>query len=278
MKLLCLGCLHGKIPKKLVNRLKKEEFDYVLCTGDLANADRSREISFKNWKYRHAGYRLTDLVPTRRLSTIERYEVNSMQDSINFLKKLRKEVFLIYGNNDFLKEDIRYNKLKSLEPRLKNTNIKLLKANKLNFREFILTAYSGYRHTSHKHILKSKIWKKKDVDKFNHLFREGLNKLFLKNKIDKPIIFMTHDPPYGYFDIVKMKISPMYGKHIGDEYYLDVIKRYKPILHVSSHMHEHQGKKKLGKTWIVNTGAAYLGRYAMVDIEENKVKSIRFGR
>ena len=43
-------------------------------------------------------------------------------------------------------------------------------------------------------------------------------------------------------------------------------------------MHEHQGKKKLGKTWIVNTGAAYLGKYAIIEIENGKVKDVKFGR
>jgi len=41
-------------------------------------------------------------------------------------------------------------------------------------------------------------------------------------------------------------------------------------------MHEYQGKKKLGKTMMLNPGAAYDGKAAIIEIDNYKIKKIKF--
>ena len=127
MKLLCLGCLHGKIPRKLIDRLKKEEFDYVLCLGDLAKGNQTRKLMFRYWNFLTSIYDLEIIIGKNKLDKIIESEIKSMIPSVKFLKKLNKKVFSVYGNNDYLRENIKLKKLKSLEDIMKKSNIKLIK-------------------------------------------------------------------------------------------------------------------------------------------------------
>ena len=67
----------------------------------------------------------------------------------------------------------------------------------------------------------------------------------------------------------------MYGKHVGWEPYNKIIRKYSPKLALCGHMHEYQGKKMLGKSLVVNPGAASEGKFAMIDSESLKVKFYR---
>jgi Icc-related predicted phosphoesterase len=68
----------------------------------------------------------------------------------------------------------------------------------------------------------------------------------------------------------------MYNRHAGFEPYNKVIKKYRPLLAICGHMHEYQGIKKLGRTTVIATGAAFQGKAALIDIEGQKIKSIKF--
>ena len=74
-----------------------------------------------------------------------------------------------------------------------------------------------------------------------------------KKKITKKkIILITHGPPYktklDYIDYLK--------EYVGCKSYTTFIKKYKPILALSGHIHETFGKKdKTGQTEIINPGA-----------------------
>jgi hypothetical protein len=66
------------------------------------------------------------------------------------------------------------------------------------------------------------------------------------------IILMTHAPPYGtkldYLDY-------MDDHHVGCKSYTDFIKKYKPIIAVSGHIHDTEGKKDVIKgTKLQNIG------------------------
>jgi Icc-related predicted phosphoesterase len=102
-----------------------------------------------------------------------------------------------------------------------------------------------------------------------------LDRLLKKEKLGK-FIFLTHYPPYGLFDKAEIKGSPMYGKHLGFQPYNKLIKKYRPFLVVFGHMHENQGKKRIGKIWFVNPGSARNGGAALIELDGEKVKNIKF--
>ena len=74
----------------------------------------------------------------------------------------------------------------------------------------------------------------------------------VKKKIDKTkkLIFLTHAPPYG----TKLDNHPFHG-HVGCQSITKAIMELKPIIHLSGHIHETEGKKdKIGNTISLNPG------------------------
>ncbi len=284
MKFLLCGCLHGKINDKLRSRISKEKFDYILCSGDLLNGDEIRKLEFNNLeKLEKKRKTIYEIIPKKRLVKIYVEELKSLNKTLSFLNKLNKPVFFVDGNHDLLlkhKNEInKYIKLpknlKCLEeilPRYKNLHFISSRIIYLNGIKII--GHGGYRGFNTKYP--KKITKK--LKKQNFKWNKSLKLLFNNVKNNEKIIFLTHDPPRGIFDKISKiyKNNPVAGYYIGDEYYLKYIKRYKPILHIFTHMHEYQGKKRFGKTIFINPGAGYLGKFAILELEKHKIKKLRF--
>jgi Icc-related predicted phosphoesterase len=72
-------------------------------------------------------------------------------------------------------------------------------------------------------------------------------------------ILVCHQPPYGYLDKVTGKYgAPKFyqGKHAGSKIILNYIKKHQPRYVFCGHIHEGEGKTKIGKTEIFNLGVA----------------------
>ena len=124
---------------------------------------------------------------------------------------------------------------------------------------------------------KSVTKKHKDLVKKRILqINKELKKSF--NKKDKKVIFITHDPPYKTkLDILKTNYDKRNkGKHIGDDIYTKFDKKFQPLVHICSHMHENQGYDKIGKTLVVNSGALLENKFALLELENNKIKRLKF--
>ncbi|MCK5342684.1 MAG: hypothetical protein KAR20_04730, partial [Candidatus Heimdallarchaeota archaeon] len=59
-------------------------------------------------------------------------------------------------------------------------------------------------------------------------------------------------------------------------FFRDIALEENPALVLCGHMHEYQGKKRLGESLIVNPGAACDGKCAIIDFDEGKVRGVRF--
>jgi uncharacterized protein len=67
--------------------------------------------------------------------------------------------------------------------------------------------------------------------------------------LTKKIVLITHGPPYGN------KLDFIYEEHCGNKSYTQFIKKLKPVLAVSGHLHETAGREdRLGPTKLVNPG------------------------
>ena len=284
MKFLLCGCFHGKVPSKLAKRISKENFDYILCTGDLLDGDIMRKIEFDNWKkLKDEKKTIYDIVPKRKLIKIYINQLKSLDKTLKFLNRLKKPVFFIHGNHDLLiadKKDINKHiklpkNLKFLEELLEGyKNLHFISSKIIYLKDYIITGHGGYRGFSAKYP--RKITNK--LKKLNFNWDKSIKLLFNNIKGNKNVIFLTHDSPRGIFDKVSKlyKNNPVAGYKIGDEYYLKYIKKFKPKIHIFTHMHEYQGKKKLWKTLCINPGAGYLNKFALLELENNKIKKIKF--
>ena len=275
MKFLLIGDFHGKIHSKL-NRVKKLDFDYVLCNGDLPSDEGFRKYIFKYWKELD-NKSLKEIIGNKLYNKISIKSNLSIIKVLKFLNSLNKKVYLIRGNYDLENSSRNQNPvLAPLSKRIKDyKKIQLISSRTIKRKVFNLLAHSGYRFPTEKgkENLKFKIYTQKGINKKNKLWNKRLKRIFFQVKDFKNSIFLVHDPPLNYLDKVLFKKSPMYGKHLGDEYYLKYIKKYQPTVCVCGHMHEHSQKTaKIGKTLVINPGEAGKGQFAILELKNNKIK------
>ena len=77
---------------------------------------------------------------------------------------------------------------------------------------------------------------------------ENYSKKWKFDKDDK-IIFVTHAPPYN------TKIDRIYEEHAGCNSFTKFIKKNKPIVSISGHLHENNSKMdKISKSLVINPG------------------------
>lgn len=150
--------------------------------------------------------------------TVFERDMDKILDKIATLGK----VYMIHGNHEEAK-DVR--KACRKRPNIKFVHRKIVKLGK-----YKLIGYGGGGFSK----------REKDFEKF-----------IKENKIGKDIILMTHGPPYG----TKLDYLDYFGEHVGCESYTKFIKKYKPLVAISGHLHENFDKTdKIGKTKLINPG------------------------
>ncbi|HMD68157.1 MAG TPA: metallophosphoesterase family protein [Chitinivibrionales bacterium] len=82
-------------------------------------------------------------------------------------------------------------------------------------------------------------------------------------------IFVSHEPPLNTA-VDKAWIM----RHVGSREIRRFVETKKPLLCVTGHIHESRGVDTIGETRIVNPGAFKSGNYAVIEIENMKVKDI----
>ena len=265
INILGLGDIHGSDFPYLKKILQKEKIDFVICCGDLPNADKLRDIHFDNWVLIQLfGFGLHHLIGTEKYKKLVSESVRSQDRIIKRFGSLGIRIFMVYGNNDYVKNDVRMYKefgmeIKSLEERIKDyTHIELLKRKAVSCENIRIIGFSG---THSYNSVKSKDYQKQ---------KKTLEKMFEKSSPEKTI-FLTHEPPYGILDKVGMKKSPMFGQHIGNPLYLEIIKRFQPLIHFCGHIHEGFGWKRVGRTRVINLGTLQDRNYMIIRMRKGKV-------
>ncbi|HPT74603.1 MAG TPA: hypothetical protein PKX52_06840 [Methanomassiliicoccaceae archaeon] len=80
--------------------------------------------------------------------------------------------------------------------------------------------------------------------------------------MEEGAVMVLHCPPYGFLDKV------MGDKSVGSTAILDLVKRYRPKVVLSGHVHEDRGVIEKDGTLFMNPGAAKDGYSALLDIGE----------
>ena len=80
------------------------------------------------------------------------------------------------------------------------------------------------------------------------------------------MVLMVHAPAYGFNDMIPS------GLNVGSKAILDIVKKYRPRLVLSGHIHEAFGRMDADGTVFINPGAAKDGRCAIVTIEGDDVE------
>ena len=273
MKILVVGDLHGKKP-----RIYFKHFDAIIAPGDFCS-DRHRKYIFevlrRNLENPKKKFELKDIIGKRKAEQVENISIKDGKKILEFLNSFNVPVFAVPGNWEHPTR--KWNKMIKKLKNLKDLHFKK--------KSFDGTDFIGYGYVAGPEIPKykedRKILTKKELDKEKRDYKkrkDRLLKLFKKSK--SPIIFIPHNIPFNTsLDKITNKDSPRYGFHYGSVIAREIIEKYKPLLCIGGHMHEHFGKIKLGKTTVINAG---FGRYVniLIDLDEKKgkIRKITFKR
>lgn len=101
---------------------------------------------------------------------------------------------------------------------------------------------------------------------------EELREALERNKQDaENAILLSHAPPYGT-ELDKTRA----GSHAGSQAVLDFINEHQPLLVLCGHVHEAQGISTIGRTTVVNPGAAIHGKASLIEIDQNDLMRAEF--
>jgi Icc-related predicted phosphoesterase len=277
MKILVIGDFHGKFPVKL-KRLAKG-VDLIVSVGDYFPFSY-RKLFFK-YSY-GTDKELWEVVGKRRVKEFILKDLRNGEMILKSLNKIGVPVISVVGNIDYTHlhdtfDERHGRQSKSWAWHDQDFFSKIVKKYK-NIRRFDykslkiggLTFVGAYGHTFPGRV-KSKAYKK---------HRSILDRLFGKFRKDD-VIFVSHNMPYDCrLDKIRDKDADaqVRGQHYGSKLIRRIIDKHQPVLAIGGHMHENQGKVKIGKTLVVNPGAAYDGQAAIIDfdVEKGRIKKVEF--
>jgi len=297
MKIFALSDFHGKFPEKLQKKIRKIGPDLIISPGDFCGNNELIRLFFK-----HAFAKEIELWEVIGKKKTKELELKSLNAGLRVIKKLNSfniPVIAVEGNYDPGKyEQIgnfrKHSNWKFLDKNLFTPKIKKFR----NFdnisyksRKFNDFVFIGYPKSSYPGVIIGRKIKEEKGSSYERLklkkrlndqktYAKWLDKLF-KNakKTGKKVIFLCHNVPYNTkLDKIRSRDADkrVKGEHYGDYITRQFILKYKPLLCICGHMHENQGKCKLGKTVIINAGPVYGGKAALIELQENKIKKIKF--
>jgi len=276
MRLLAIGCFHGKFPKGLKRYVRANGIDAVLALGDFPGERlRSYEQSFVLMRKNEYSFYVFQeaTASSKRFKKLKKLDG---EDGVKILKRLDSlgiPVFVIHGNHDETRRDPWFAGgsmlLEDVVRKLKNmTYLDYAKSNVGGYDlVFLGCKYPNMRGDERGSARKKKLRVRKEE-------RSKLVKLIMD---PRKTIIVAHQPPYmTKLDRVNDKRVPGYGHHFGDDVLRLVIEKKKPALVLCAHFHENQGTQKIGKTLVVCTGYGAKGQAAVIELKKRlHVKLVR---
>lgn len=271
MRILAIGDFNGKFPKKLLDRVKREDFDLIVSPGDFCY-DRELDRLFFRYAY-GTGLALSSFIGKKRSDMLEKRSLNAGFRVIRKLNSFGKPIIAVTGNWDPVDfEEIGMPKFRDPNSKKFKTFVKRMKNIRLiDFKraDALEASFVGYPRSTYPGKPEHKVFDKryKDNRRYFNMF---------KRLVDKNTIFISHNCPYmTSLDTIKSSKGGQMGRHYGSYLSKKIILELRPRLVICGHMHENQGMQRVGKTIVINAGAAYENKAAIIDVETMKVRFIR---
>lgn len=289
MKILAIGDFHGKFPQKLVRLAGRKDVDLIVTQGDFCgNAELGRLF----FKYAYGTDReLREFIGLKKVRELDRKNFLAGLKVIRKLNSLDKKVIGVRGNWDPVdwrdigfasKKDPYRRRFDYVLGRVKNIKIIDFSSCRqlgLNFVGYPRSTYPG-KITKH---IEEKIKKRDEKSAFKIIrkIKKDNKELFkkFKKRFTSNTIFISHNCLYNT-KLDKIKKGIQKGKHYGSFLARKITCELKPKLVICGHMHENQGKCKIGNSLVVNPGAAADGKAAIIEFDEKtkKVTNVKFIR
>jgi Icc-related predicted phosphoesterase len=257
MRIAVIGDPHGNLKK--VKRIPLKDVDLIFSIGDVGKADLARRFAFDNVKRQKKG--LEKLEPTKKQLRDMHMEIHD--STMNILKYLSRyaPVYTLEGNVSIptlssVKKDERKYGIK-----LPCTREELAKIRDVHIVKNVVRNFNGLRVGFLEYFLDTD-WVKTFTPGFKDRIKRARKETPKARRILRRFgdldILVCHQPPYGVLDKVTWKKAPKHwiGKYAGSKVILGYIKKKQPRRVFCGHIHEGEGKKKIGKTEVYNLGVA----------------------
>ncbi len=245
-KIAVVSDLEGALDnvEKSVNKIKKEGVQLIIIAGDC--------------------YENEELRGNRSLYPNSRDNYSEMINCIKPYAELKIPVFVIPGNHEV---KTIYNKaIKKLQENYHN--VEEVSDKLIEFPSFSIVTIGGYHHprfTATGGFLIS-----------NSQYQLTFQNLQKASKREKPVLFISHGPPYTNSNIDKI----IQGMNVGDKVFTQIMMmpEIKNILHIFGHIHEAGGnffnfsedKTSINTAAITNYLSDKSVRGTIVEIKDNK--------
>jgi len=265
MKILVVGDPHGSLEK--IKKIPKQNIDLILLTGDLGKADLVRKMAFENIERKKRGLPEKEFSPQQK----KRGFMEAYSSSLKVVRYLSRysPVYTIFGNVESSNFETRKNSKEIGLPLPFLTNslnsIKGVKVINNRFVKVYNIKIGGLEYfidTCWVREFKPSDYKKR----LSNSKKDSKKAKSVLNSFRKLDILVCHQPPYGYLDTVSNPNAPKHwkGKHAGSKVILDYIKKQKPKYVFCGHIHEGEGKTRIGNTLVYNLG---VGGYKIIEID-----------
>jgi Icc-related predicted phosphoesterase len=284
MKILAIGDFHGKFPEKLKKEANKA--DLIISLGDYAGIEEWRpylNYCFKFWSKGKRPLKTSkEFFGKNKFKKLLREDDGAGRFVLKELDKLNKPVLFIFGNGDdafynYPFDDFFYATKANLKFIKKLNVLKNITYSKTKIKGVNFIGFGGFMDASANHDKKPKTVDERErfemMQERNNMAKKKFENIIRGVKGEE--IFVLHYPPKGIFDKIIDKKNPYHGKSAGVGFFREKIIKHKPRLVLCGHMHEYQGKKNLGKSLIVNPGAAFQGKAAVIEWPSLDVKFIK---
>lgn len=239
-----MGDFSGNFSDELYDKIKNEEFDFVLCNGDFANMKEIGKI------FRIHGPELSKIIGEEKNEEMRVEAVEKVRIPLERLNSLRKPVYTVRGNNEWTSKFETF-----LEILQKYKNISLIDLKKVKINGINIIGFSTFAATER-------------TEDLGNSYEKFINVLG-KTDATKTIL-LAHIPPYNCdFDKIPDNANNFNaGKHVGYKTIEKIIEKYKFPIIVCGHLEEYQGECRKNNSRIINPGAAELNKYAILDINK----------
>jgi len=283
MKILVVGDLHGEI-SKIKKGILKQDFDFIIGVGDYTGINEwypyiKYILGLDKSYYENKSLRKSpqQFFGRKKFKQLLEKDFQAGKNTLTFLDSLGKPGFFVFGNGDNdwynypFSKNILQAKKRNLNFLKKINNLKEMTYKIRNYNGISFLGFGGYIDAKANDSARDKEWQKR----VNIRMKKAEEKMnLLTKKINANSIFVFHYPPLGAFDkILNSKIG-FHGGSVGVDFFRKAILKKKPFLVLCGHMHEYQGKKKIGNSLVVNPGEGRKGKFAIVDVDE-KMRKIR---
>lgn len=268
MRIIAISDFDSGFKKSVISKIKKEKPDLIISHGDFCLGDEIRDIIFSNWNaLKDQDKHWSDFVTKEKAASLLKKSLEQGERVIQSLDSIGVPVFVVYGNHD--RADIKKGRSKDYYRRRfdrvvkKYENVSSIEFSSKEFNGVNFVGYGDFlSYMEYENLTLSERLKQRTfLKKYKKLFKRGIRN-----------VLVTHNVPYNTkLDKIDNPKSPRDGEHVGSKYTRKLIQKFKPLLCISGHMHENQGRINLKKTICVNSGMGSEGHYAVIYLAGSKV-------